>query len=526
MTQQQKQQQQRNATGKKAKEGGQQQGSGRHLLLFRPSTAWCLVWWPTLFYFLYTRYPSITQHQQQAMADRFQIYHDKDCSIVTQSVWYSQTACPTGSTSTASSSSGTRLVLRHGLQLLWNADDSEFKQQQQQPKQQEQTLTNIPPPHDEEQPMILLTHSAWYHDTETGRGAILIAQGSGDGRVWRWETGGGPIPIGRTLVLDQAGCRSVVSCHERQRQQPFRMRGVGAVARLLEENDNNNNPLILAEWGEGRIIRLETETGARTPLVMNVPVLETCGGGSSSSESAATSWQRIQAPTHMQVTATGTATTKNTDLFFLDHTATSSSSMTMNDNCHVIWQRYGIDKIPALPSLAVSRKAHAWTTITGNDNDDDASQFRAIFSNSEPIGGFVVVPHNVMSSKMLVSTSLPTVGVVILEIPLDDDDNEEEKEEGSTSKEPRIIFRLQRYLPTALQPGPLVVTPKQGNIFLATNEGLALLLPNHGTGEYRFAGLLHLPIMDRPRITSLTLGQDSYLYVTTESRLWRIKIKD
>ena len=83
-----------------------------------------------------------------------------------------------------------------------------------------------------------------------------------------------------------------------------------------------------------------------------------------------------------------------------------------------------------------------------------------------------------------------------------------------------------------MEPGPLVVTA-QRTIFLGTNEGLAILLPNYFDDDtdgrlvdYRLAGLLPLAIMDRPRITSLTLGGDGYLYVTTESRLWRLTIRD
>ena len=445
-----------------------------------PSTAWCLVWWPTLVYFLYTRYPSASV--PEVTADRFQLFSEKDCRVV-QSILYSATPCG-GASSSSTSVSTTSLVLRQPLQLLWNADDSTFSESLQYYYQP-----------------ILLTHSTWRHDEETGRGAILVAQGSGKGRVWRWETGGGPIPIGRTLVLDQAGCRST-ACREH-----VTYRGVGAIAQ-----DNDKATLVLAELGEGRIIRLEEETGARTPLVINVPVPSTsCGtkpaqekweedGDEETHDGKETiSWQRVESPRHM--------VTKGGDLFFLDTTTTG---------CMVLWQRKRVDQIAALASLAESRRAHEWTSLPDETSGKDLWQ--VVFS-AEAVGGFLVLHDKVTtSSKVLVTASLPTLGVVILEIPLAEDDDGD-----SDAGEPRIIFRLQRYLPTALEAGPLVMTNKKETIFMATAEGVVMLLP-HGS-DYRFAGLLRLPIMDRPRITSMTLGVDSYLYVTTESRLWRIKIQ-
>lgn len=334
-----------------------------------------------------------------------------------------------------------------------------------------------------------------------------MSQGSGEGRVWRWETGGGPIPIGRTLVLDQAGCRSI-AC-----RKDILYRGVGAMAVDNNHKNNNKATLVLAELGEGRIIRLEEETGARTPLVINVPVpSKMCGresmqnkpkedGDEGAHDTKDTiTWQRVQSPRHI--------VTNGRDLFFLDNTTA---------DCMVLWQRKRVDQMKALPSLVESRRAHEWTSLPEETKNEE--MWRIVFSD-EVVGGFLVIHDKVAtSSKVLVTASLPTIGVVILEIPLADDDDEEERMD-----ETRIIFRLQKYLPTALEPGPLVMTEKKKTIFMAAPEGIVMLLPQGS--DYRFAGLLRLPIMDRPKITSLTLGQDSYLYVTTESRLWRIKIQD
>jgi hypothetical protein len=251
----------------------------------------------------------------------------------------------------------------------------------------------------------------------------------------------------------------------------------------------------------------------------------------------------------------------NGDLYFVDVAIPSSNDgnpSSISDPSFIVWRQPHVHQIPPLTSLAESRKAHAWTTLPQYNEQPPQMVYQSIGSGS-PIGGMIFVQDSItLASSLYVTTFIPRVGVVLLEIPLDEaEENEEETEDDkdedaatTTSTEendkknvsrklpqPRILMRLQRYLPNAMEPGPFVMTPKQRTIFLGTNEGLAILLPNDkknaqgdkrdtGTEDYRLAGMIALPIMDRPRITSLTVGDDSYLYVTTESRLWRMKIRD
>ena len=115
------------------------------------------------------------------LADHVQLF--QDCTAVAQ-VLYPAAACPAA----ADNAAGMHLPLRYPLHLLWNAEESSATASDEN--------------------KMFLTHTAWHLDAETGRGAILVTTGDRHGRVWRWETGGGPIPIGRTLVLDAAGCRT------------------------------------------------------------------------------------------------------------------------------------------------------------------------------------------------------------------------------------------------------------------------------------------------------------------------------
>jgi hypothetical protein len=128
--------------------------------------------------------------------------------------------------------------------------------------------------------------SLWRHYPELGRGYLLLADIHN--RIWRWERGGGPIPIGRSLHLDHVVCRHdsvhcMVSVHDdnidnndNNEPQPQHQPQVGgmtmdffhaAAAASSDQMAFWSGQLVVAEWGEGRIIRLE-ENGARTPLAL------------------------------------------------------------------------------------------------------------------------------------------------------------------------------------------------------------------------------------------------------------------
>lgn len=120
----------------------------------------------------------------------------------------------------------------------------------------------------------------WVEDTELGRGYLLLSDSSASGKVWRYETGGGIIPIGKSLYLDQSGCRSRSGSgyhHQNSSTSPScndgRNGSRGMTLQILkDENRFDIGSLIIAEGGERRIVRLEVD-GARSPLVLDVPSL-------------------------------------------------------------------------------------------------------------------------------------------------------------------------------------------------------------------------------------------------------------
>ncbi|KAG7357641.1 hypothetical protein IV203_002329 [Nitzschia inconspicua] len=86
------------------------------------------------------------------------------------------------------------------------------------------------------------------------------------------ETGGGPIAIGRTLHLQDSGCRSNIykNCTRLQSNLHFGSGGIADDTTTNNVESSSSPPLLLvAEYGEGRITRLE-DNGARTPLVIQV----------------------------------------------------------------------------------------------------------------------------------------------------------------------------------------------------------------------------------------------------------------
>ena len=153
-----------------------------------------------------------------------------------------------------------------------------------------------------------LASTAWVHDSELGRGYLLLADVGRSGRIWRWEVGGGPITIGRSLHMEKSGCRSGIWA-ENGRKCPENLFGsVGAEREMKEptlatseadhgnelhqstslppllgtasivveltrdaERSTESKNILVAEWGERRIVRVEGETAAPTPIVTMLP---------------------------------------------------------------------------------------------------------------------------------------------------------------------------------------------------------------------------------------------------------------
>ena len=333
-----------------------------------------------------------------------------------------------------------------------------------------QLLTIFPSPITDASVMLVLanltdiTSAAWMNDAELGRGFILLSSSTAAGRVWRWERGGGPIPIGKTLFLEQSGCRSTDICTA----------GSGAIAVDFQAQETSlQGKLMVAEWGEQRIIRLE-ESGARTPLILQVP--DVCH--------PETSTVRLHQPTSMLMTPFG-------DLIVVDHAADCRIS--------VVWRLQKAMQVPALQSAWDSRLAHKWTQVQHNHSLDkvlQASRVGGIALDGTWEGLYAVVRGNGGKVRLLLVPLLP-----------DEDD------EQTTPKETQTIMDISDYTAT---PGPLVMDKSQ-NLYVGLDDGILIVSP----APHKVLGKLQLP--ERP--VTLTIGEDGFFYVSSTTNLYRFKIK-
>ena len=307
-----------------------------------------------------------------------------------------------------------------------------------------------------------LVASTWRYDSELGRGYLLLSDAADDGRVWRWEVGGGPIVLGKTLHLDKAGCRNG-PCTE----------GTGGLTIDFKGHERpTEGRLVLAECGEARIVRME-DTGARTPLVLGVPNL--CDE---------TSLQRTQNARSMLMTPFG-------DLVFVeDYPACGKAALLV--------QR-GAIHIPPLASLKESFQAHNWTSIEAMPNVWNKAP-----SDVQQIGGLAMVD----TWTTLLATVQHVDGEVILyEIPLTSDDDASFFDLPWKKKMDLSSVGM-------TSAGPLVVT-KDGTIVCANGEELVTL------EDSTVFGVTQLPDV----VTSLTLSDDGWLYITTPTSLLRRRMR-
>jgi hypothetical protein len=343
--------------------------------------------------------------------------------------------------------------------------------------------------------------SVWRHDSELGRGYLLISQAAGDGRIWRWEVGGGPIAIGKTLHLEQSGCRS-----EHYRPCPSATdtatstadhdmaTGSGGIAIDFHNQDHfQQGALVVAEWGEGRIVRLE-ENGARTPILLQVP--NVCDAKGSHSTRHASS-RHLEAPMALLYTPFG-------DLLVLDH-------YTDCNQAALIQLRHAVH-VKALDSLSVSRKAHAWK----EPQHDFMSE--VLLAGVEQLGSMALTT----TWTSIYVTAKRDGSIVLLEMPLtsendDDDEDEDANDKATISMKPRFVMNLSQKVASVQEPGKIAVDRK-GRLFWAVSDNLFVIDPDKGA----ILGKLSLPA----DATSLTLGEDGFLYITTNNTLLRVRVRE
>lgn len=443
-----------------------------------------------------------------------------------------------------------------------------------------------------------ITASIWRHDSEMGRGYLLLSESSNNGRIWRWEVGGGPIAIGRTLHLDDAGCRSNLyrKCHpsrignsrqsssktvgqQQLQESQQELTGSGGIAVDFHKQEHfSEGSLVIAEWGEGRIVRLE-ENGARTPLILEVPdVMHGCheqkqhrpkmekeGDEKGQREEPSLTVRRLERPTSLLYTPFGDLLiidryNKSSNHFDKDCAAdnTTTTSTSSNNNVAALYQlRHAVHAEP-LDSLSTSRKAHAWTSIHNDGEDEkDSNKASAAATDTRKRNSKLNLPeilyHDPNVHQMgdlalahtwtsLYLSAKMSESIVLFSIPLaeaDGDDEQESNEQSLAQVKSRVVFNLTESLQgfgslmggTAENPSPgSVAVSRSGHVFWATEEGILILddvmeegghAANNQNNNAAILGIIPTPA----KPTSLTIGEDGFLYITTDTSLLRIKVR-
>ncbi|KAL3904730.1 MAG: hypothetical protein SGILL_009955 [Bacillariaceae sp.] len=343
-----------------------------------------------------------------------------------------------------------------------------------------------------------IVSTTWKEDEELGRGYLLFSSSANKGRIFQWETGGGPIAIGRTLHLNDAGCRSNLyrNCDDpgsKNGEQPI---GSGGIA--VDMSVSESPRLMVAEYGEGRIIRLE-ENGARTPLIIQTP--RTLGDESQTQQS------RLCQPFRLLMTP-------HKDIMIMDDTSGCRlHSSNDDDDRFQLWRLPKATDIPALSNLAASRKAHAWTHTNSTTTPEPS-----IFFHSSSMGGMAIdtTGHGVFVTTVVDKGGESRVVVVRLALSQDDESYEDdESNQANNSAQSQIVIDYSEY---TAKPGPIEID-NHGNIFLGVDDGILVVSKSQGLlSKVSFSITMEDPIVD------LTVGSDKFLYMATRTRLMRFQV--
>ena len=291
----------------------------------------------------------------------------------------------------------------------------------------------------------------WVEDLELGRGYILVSDMNQNGNIWRFEIGGGPIPIGKSLHMMYSGCRSQ-NCHYHHQTEDdypssssshYALGSRGMTVQVQkDESTFTTGKLIIVEYGELRIVRME-EDGSRTPLVINVTpsLCEHKIEQEKEQEHDMHSTRRIQQPNVVYYTPFG-------DLLFTEQykqgQSTTSSTCSSKNNVAGLYRLKEIAQIPPL-SFETSKDAHMWTFQELQEYYNKHSSSYASHPDNAAMelfysGQFEYI-SDVVVGKDLISLYIAgrisdddgnNVKYVIVKVAIDDDDDDDDDEEKET----------------------------------------------------------------------------------------------
>jgi ligand-binding sensor domain-containing protein len=113
--------------------------------------------------------------------------------------------------------------------------------------------------------------------------------------------------------------------------------------------------------------------------------------------------------------------------------------------------------------------------------------------------------------------------IVVVTLSLDDEEEDDDDDDVQVSESiPKATMERQSaihldYTRYAGEPGPIEVDEK-GNMYLAVDNGI-LLVSSSGS----ILGKISIPDIS---IVDMTLGEDRFLYVATESKLFRLRLQN
>mmetsp|Transcript_10245 Transcript_10245/g.20463 ORF Transcript_10245/g.20463 Transcript_10245/m.20463 type:complete len:680 (+) Transcript_10245:233-2272(+) len=445
-----------------------------------------------------------------------------------------------------------------------------------------------------------ITSTVWVHDEELGRGYLLLADAGRSGRIWRWEVGGGPITIGRSLHMERSGCRSGLwvgnlgdehgeiatpkagetcprnlfgvsstynnagkmqagltssSCTETATQPKISQHlppllGSASLAVELTRNAERSScgkNLIVAEWGERRIVRVEGESGARTPLVTLVP-----NHRSINVKNGKLRWRRVHRPSHLMYTPFG-------DLLFSDNFEKISQENNTRTVEHigVLYRRKEAVHIPPIPAEK-SRQAHEWLGTSEGSDEERKGQIDVLFETSGWIEGVALADSDFSVCYVLV-TNLDgsdewSKSIYKISLTADDDDEhdvdddeDDKNEQGGSLKQtssqiPTLFYNMssgecsdqniihQNNIEHSLFGSKLVVDEKENVYAITCPTTVSIVSKKNGQVFGRFGSDQTQPVAPTIEIvnepssyTSIGFGEDGYMYITSANEVMRIK---
>jgi hypothetical protein len=380
--------------------------------------------------------------------------------------------------------------------------------------------------------------TTWAHNEELGRGYLLISDQRNSGNIWQWEVGGGPITIGRSLYLKESGCRSnlwspcpnLTTSTDSSESVCLKESLMGSAGLTIQSAKDSGNfhegKLIVAERGEKRIIRMETD-GARTPLVLDVPSLCRLQNGASK-------WNRINEPGIVAYSPFG-------DLFFTDHVTRGETGCNSTIATAGLYRLKEVVSVPPIP-FHKSRQAHGWME-EDREEHVNLSVKKSLSSNVEllfqsmdveRISGIAICPD--FTSFYIGVRTVEENGIrkfLILKIIEEDDeahdavdlkDEEDSHALGILDKKWKVFSDMTNLYSglnseSAGDIGIALTLDAAGNVYATYPSGIAIIDP---LGELLVT--IPFPNQQSPP-NSLSFGHDGYLYMTLKDKLMRLRVK-